>query len=38
MNEYKDINIVDYDENNIYDLNIIIKGPSDSPYENVNLN
>ena len=33
-NEYKDINIVDYDENNIYDINIMIKGPSESPYEN----
>ena len=33
-NEYKDINLVDYDENNIYDINIMIKGPSESPYEN----
>tara|TARA_B000000557_G_C20563960_1_gene354363 strand:- start:126 stop:578 length:453 start_codon:yes stop_codon:yes gene_type:complete len=33
-NEYKDINLVDYDESNIYDINILVKGPSESPYEN----
>ena len=33
-NEYKDINLVDYDESNIYDIYLLIKGPSDSPYEN----
>ena len=33
-NEYKDINLVDYDESNIYDIFLLIKDPSDSPYEN----